>query len=84
MRRCDAGGKMAGPAVAATGLGLLALAGGAADEGILALVRVPSAPVRARLHPQVALALARAPAAATAIVIVIVTATAATVIPSRK
>ena len=43
MRRCDAGGKMAGPAVAATGLGLLALAGGAADEGILARARAPAA-----------------------------------------
>ena len=34
---------MAGLAVAATGLGLLALAGGAADEGILALARAPAA-----------------------------------------
>ena len=39
MRRCDAGGKMAGLAVAATGLGLLALAGGAADGGSLGLAR---------------------------------------------
>ena len=41
MRRCDAGGGVAGLATvtAATGLGLLVLAGGAADGGSLGLAR---------------------------------------------
>ena len=39
MRRCDAGGSEPARAAAATGLGLLALAGGAADGGSLDLAR---------------------------------------------